>query len=502
MSKIISFLAMLLTSHIGYSQFIDKSYGNFHQDYGESISIFDNSAIYISGTSTSVNNIKNFDGFGLLINENLDSLLFAYFEDTAQYNNTFKGCTYNQKLYAAGFTSTSCCDTAYDLDGTLYKMDTQGSYTHVQFGGNYYDQPIDVTAIGKYLYVAGWTQSYTYEPFGPDAYDGYLVKLDTNLNVVWEKHYGSDTVDQFIAIIKTDDNNLLMGGETYNVSALDYKNAYLVKADTAGNIIWEKSYSFYNNYKEVIVSIYECENHDILISGTASKKNSNYVVPMLMRLDSNGVLIWKKTMYDIAQSINTPFNKRWYDGDIESAVEIPGGDIIFCGSWFDQDSTTNYGFVCRYTANGDSIWRRDFVQPFYDIYLKDLLVVQDTIYACGAYVSLSANGFVDAYIIKMDINGCFLDSCLISSVAIAKPKQEAQRILYPNPANEIINLKITQPQEVLNISIINSLGQIVTSTQVIKELNTFNTQDLCSGIYTLQVRRKEEIENLKFVINH
>ena len=494
-----------LVTQLCKSQFYENTIGGIIQDDANSISIINENVLFLSGYGGTLSGPKKFDGFGCIINTTIDSILFRYFEDTAQYNSNFKGMAYNNKCYSAGFTSTSCCDTAYDLDGTLYKMDMQGNYTHVQFGGNYYDQPIDVTAIGKYLYVAGWTQSNTIEPYSANALDGYLVKLDTNLNVIWEKHYGSMQPDQFVLIEKSIDNqSFYCAGVTNNTTVNNgIGDAYLVKIDTSGNIIWQKQYNVLNNYNEDIQSLTICENGDLLLGTRAAKVNDDVIIPYIIRVDSAGNLIYKKTMYDVTQSEFTAKNKRWYSANIESIDEIPNGDIIFCGSWFDQDSTTNYGFVCRYTANGDSIWRRDFVQAYYDIELKDLVIDTDTIFACGSFFNpYTAYGGKDAYIVKMDINGCFLDSCLISSVAIAKPKQEAQTLLYPNPANEIINLKITQPNEVINISIINSLGQIVTSTQVIKELNTFNTQDLCNGIYTLQVRRKEGIENLKFVINH
>ncbi len=72
--------------------------------------------------------------------------------------------------------------------------------------------------------------------------------------------------------------------------------------------------------------------------------------------------------------------------------------------------------------------------------------------------------------------------------------------LYPNPTNEIINIKLLMVNETHNITITNTLGQVVLQHKLNNQQTTINVQQLQNGIYFIELRQKEKlVATKKFV---
>jgi len=86
-----------------------------------------------------------------------------------------------------------------------------------------------------------------------------------------------------------------------------------------------------------------------------------------------------------------------------------------------------------------------------------------------------------------------------------KENKSAGLKIFPNPANEIINLKM-ENQESINYtcSLINSIGRIVYSMSTDFSTNfSINSQKFAKGVYTLVVKSdKEYISSQKIIIYH
>ncbi len=78
--------------------------------------------------------------------------------------------------------------------------------------------------------------------------------------------------------------------------------------------------------------------------------------------------------------------------------------------------------------------------------------------------------------------------------ASTKSPQLTTNTVYPNPANGILNLKLSPDNSLINYKIINILGQLaITGTETIVDIST-----LKSGIYFIQLMTDRGIQNLKF----
>ncbi|MEA3452525.1 MAG: hypothetical protein U9Q83_11585, partial [Bacteroidota bacterium] len=75
--------------------------------------------------------------------------------------------------------------------------------------------------------LAGYTTNYSKNT------DGLIIKIDENLNVLWEQNYGNSYSGEFKSVTTTDKYFIATG---YTTSAANDKNMWIVKTNTDGEI--------------------------------------------------------------------------------------------------------------------------------------------------------------------------------------------------------------------------------------------------------------------------
>ena len=147
--------------------------------------------------------------------------------------------------------------------------------------GNY----IDKTQDGGFI-IVGFTKD-----LSAGLNDVYLIKLDTGGNVMWEKIFGAGDEDKGYCVKQTRDGGYIITGYTKNLGA-GYSDFYLVKTDDKGVKIWEKIYGENNN--EAGFTVFQTEDSGYIIAGyTASRGGSSDVY--LVKTDYKGNKTWDKT---------------------------------------------------------------------------------------------------------------------------------------------------------------------------------------------------------------
>jgi len=72
--------------------------------------------------------------------------------------------------------------------------------------------------------------------------------------------------------------------------------------------------------------------------------------------------------------------------------------------------------------------------------------------------------------------------------------------VFPNPSNTSVNVKVNRlNNEPMQIQIINSVGQIVSSSSNVGENNIYNIEKLASGIYTVEVTSNGKVYSTKLI---
>ena len=105
------------------------------------------------------------------------------------------------------------------------------------YGGSDLDWSSEVhqTTDGGYIVVGG-----TYS-FGAGDCDGWILKLNSAGTVLWQRAYGDFDYDYTYSIQQISDGGYIVGGYTYSFGAGE-DDAWVIKIDSNGDIDWERTY--------------------------------------------------------------------------------------------------------------------------------------------------------------------------------------------------------------------------------------------------------------------
>lgn len=113
-----------------------------------------------------------------------------------------------------------------------------------------------------------------------------VCKTDLEGNIIWSKYYKGSILDYPYSVDETNDNSLLIAGETFAEGA-GWMDMYLMKIDSAGNFKWLKTYgdSLYSS----AYFVKEIEANKIILAGDGSRDAfpNDYDI-IVMELDSVG----------------------------------------------------------------------------------------------------------------------------------------------------------------------------------------------------------------------
>ena len=158
------------------------------------------------------------------------------------------------------------------------------------FGGSNYDsgRSIQQTNDGGYI-VTGGSNSY-----GGEDSDVWLIKTDTQGNKLWDKTFGGSNYDFGNSVQQTTNGGFIITGITSSFGSGNY-DVWLIKTGSQGNEEWNKTFGGSGNDKGYSV-IQTMEDGFILLGSTESDSSGNQDV-WLIKTDSQGNEEWKK-IYD------------------------------------------------------------------------------------------------------------------------------------------------------------------------------------------------------------
>lgn len=144
-------------------------------------------------------------------------------EETSDYGYIIAGRTYTTQYLESG-------------DAWVIKTDNNGDTVWTKkYGGDDEDIFFALVETDDGYIFAGQTWS-----FGAGLIDMYVIRTDDNGNVIWAKTFGGTGADYAYNIFETEDGNYTVSG--YSDSFSGSQDVYLIKIDGDGNLIWEKYY--------------------------------------------------------------------------------------------------------------------------------------------------------------------------------------------------------------------------------------------------------------------
>ncbi len=360
-------------------------------------------------------------------------------------NSYVTGDFYSTSISFGSTILTNFSITQYS-DIFVVKYDPNGNVIWAKSaGGTDYELVHSVTtdAFGN-VYVAGEFQSDSIS-FGSITlyntstnWDAFIVKYDSNGNLLWAKSAGGlyddtgysvtiDAAGNAIVVGTFQSDSITFAGITlYNPPPAGGFNIFLVKYDSNGNVLWANGdgscgflfpYSVcLDNFGNIYVTGFFSSNMTFSVT---TLLNGSYNSTLLVKYDSNGNSLWARTTAagtdNYAYSGATDALGNVYMAGAFSNPTITFGSITLTNAG--GTSGTSDLFVVKYDSNGNALWAQRAGGADNDEAKALTIAPSGYVYVAGSFHSPTINlggtiltnagttAYSDLYFVKYDFMG-------------------------------------------------------------------------------------------------
>ena len=296
---------------------------------------------------------------------------------------------------------------------------------------------VQQTTDGGYI-IAGRT-----DPIDSIIGDIWVIKTDRDGNKVWDKTFGGSNMDYPSDIKQTGDNGFLITGRTYSFGA-GMDDVWVLKLDQNGNVQWNKTFG--KQFLDFGWEGQQTTDGGYIIVGSICPYKAYFCDVWLIKLDYEGNEQWNRTFgdpqyvnfghsvqqtrdggyilagstgYGVANDksafwlikTDAQGNERWnrtYGGtgvDEANSVELTSDDgYIIVGNKYDSDSQRSDIWIIKTNQDGGEQWSKTYGGKG-DDYGEEAYQTTD-----GGYIMIGTTqpyGDVNSYawMIKLDASG-------------------------------------------------------------------------------------------------
>jgi hypothetical protein len=470
----------------------------------------------------------------------------------------------NLDYWAVKLTSTGVIEWQKSLGGTGYE----------------YAQYIQQTSDGGYI-AAGSSFSNDGDVSGNHGgFDCWVVKLNNEGTIVWQKSLGGLSNDEAESIQQTNDGGFILAGHSDsndgdvsgNHGGPDY---WVVKLSSIGTIEWQKSLG--GTGSDQAKSVQQTNDGGYIVAGYTSSNdgdvsvNYGYLDYWVVKLNSLGTIEWQKTLggsdFDLAQSIQQTNDGEYivagysYSNDVDvqssqgnqdfwvvklSSIGTVEWEKSLGGSGLENASsiqqTNEGGFIVAGSSNSNDgdvsgnqgnfdywVVQLKSCQPSFstqpanqiiDIYSNAQFIVSSSdptatyqwqtdlgvgfqnLNNIGQYSGTTNDTLLISDIVLTNDNQPF--RCIISSgscsdtssvailivkdnIGINEVSQSNLYSVYPNPAQDLINVKADAKLLESVYTIYDAIGKVVLIGKINSENAVIEIGNLSGGIYLFSV---------------
>ena len=369
-----------ITTNINAAQYWAKTYGGSDNDGLRSMQQTVDGGYIVTGTTQSFGSGEV--DFWILKLDNIGNI---------EWEKTYGGSKTDFSLavvqtpdggYALGGLTNSVGSGNFDT--YLLKLNNEGDVAWQKtYGGSGGEgaESIQITADGGYILA-----SYTWS-FGSGGKDLWILKLDSGGNVIWQKTYGGSADETSPHIQQTADGGYIIGGTTRSFGTVN-GDIWVLKLDSYGNIIWQKTYG--GSADEGMDHIIQTADGGYIIASHTQSFGAGGYDAWVLRLDSYGNIIWQKV-----------YGQGGTDWPMSIQPIAEGGYLLTVAS--SPPSSSAAGLVLKLDEDGTIIWQKSYGGS--NDYCSSIQQTPDGGYiASGDTYSFGA-GSNDFWLLKLDNNG-------------------------------------------------------------------------------------------------
>jgi len=393
-----------------------------------------------------------------------------------------------------------------EQDFWVLKLDSDGviEWQNVYGGSGDEGLPVCVENADGNFIIAGYSDSpisgtVTENTLGGDV---WVLKIDANGNVIWDKNLGGTDAENAEDIIIDPNGDILITGRTKsgisgNKTSVGYggNDYWLIKIDDDGNIIFDKTYGGSSSDSRSRIA---CNNSSYYISGesgsgisgvkTETNIGNEYDHDLwILKTDFSGNVIWDKTIG------GTDF--EWAQGGpvitSDDHVMIAASSISPISGHKTQNNWQNDFWLVELDTNGNVLWDKTiggyYSESITSIHQKgsnNFVLFGESDSPISLHKDDSCRGAKDYWVIEF------------SSLVGVEEKASDLLKIFPNPTSE----SVTFSQPVSQLEIVNLQGQLVYSDYG-TVIETADVAKLVPGIYIVKFTHDNNHYQQRLVVN-
>ncbi|PIF33168.1 putative secreted protein (Por secretion system target) [Flavobacterium sp. 9] len=344
--------------------------------------------------------------------------------------------------------------------------------------------------------------------------DYWIVKLDKQGVIVWQKTYGGQYADLLRSMEQTTDNGYILAG--YSNSSMSGEktdnnkgigDVWVLKINDAGEIEWQNSYGAEGDDQPYVI-------HQTSDGGYIVGANSNSTNPLtslggivgngtdywVLKLDEEGGVIWSKTYdfgkTDVLTSLVENKDDHTYliGGYAQSENRIPREGIIGKVTNMvakEKDGINDY-IALKIDEKGEELWKKTVGSAGEDI-LRKLIETRDGGYLMagtsnsGASKDRNSNiGGNDFWVVKLK-----------DKTKIEKVKSSIEAV--PNPVSTYTNIIIGYDFSSGTASVVDMTGRTLQNFSISSRTVPVDLSPYAEGIYIINVKTDIKTESVKVI---
>jgi hypothetical protein len=378
-----------------------------------------------------------------------------------------------------------------DSDYWIVKVDSLGNFLWQKcLGGSYADWANDLvlTRDSGFL-LTGGSMSIDGNITGNHGFfDCWMVKLDKNGNLQWEKSLGGSGTDIGVSVKTTSDGGYIVGATAdiedgvVQCTLHGHYDAWIIKLDAIGNIEWQMCYG--GTKGDGPNEILQTSDGGYMFAGTTDSNNGDVSGNhgqndiWVVKLDSIGTLQWQRcyggSKDDVAMFLKQCLNGSYLVGGYTFSHD---GDVTGNHS----NPSTYDAWILRISNTGEILWEQCIGGDEYDD-LSDMIEFPNgKITLVGGSSTWDHSGDVQCEMHHNLFGDVWLvgltDTTVVGKEELTeKPMQVS---VYPNPAGDFVNFKVTgltDPCE-SKILLLNIYGQTIRKITI-----PVGQQEVCCSI--------------------
>lgn len=342
--------------------------------------------------------------------------------------------------------------------------------------------------------------------------DYWLVKLNKEGVIQWQKTYGGQYADLLRSIEQTSDNGYILAGYSNSPISGDKTDSdkglgdyWIIKIDDAGEIQWQNTYGADGDDQPYVV--HQTTDEGYIVGGNSNSRNaltplggivSNGTDYWVLKLDKVGSVLWSKTYdfgkTDVLTSLVVNDDKTYLIGGhtkTESKKSVIKDVANKLGVGKEKNGINDY-VALKIDDKGEELWSKTVGSGGEDI-LRKLIETRDGGYLMAGTSNSNSSkdknsniGANDFWVVKL------------------KDKTKADKIkasieAMPNPATTYTNIIIGYDFKKGTASVVDISGRILQTISITNRTVPIDLSKYSEGIYIVNIKTDVKTESVKII---